>query len=473
MPARTNVREQPYSLRRRIAWRLLPPLVLLLAVNAAWSLKGARDAANRAYDHVLSASLRNIAGSVHATGGKISADIPYAALDISDEEIQGRIYYAIVSPDGTLLTGYDDLRYPFPLVLSETPRMVDMQYRQQTVRLGMLSKRLYDPELTGGDTVTVLFAETTEARNRLAFDLFMEAVRPQLLLIGVGLVLVLIVLNYTFRPLLDLRDSIRQRAEEDLTPVSQANVPNELHPLIDAINFHMARLGRMLQARRRFLADAAHQIRTPLTVLSTQAEYGQRLNDPEEMRHTFAGLLDCIRSTRRMANQMLSMARAEPANGLLRNPAILDFCELSREVAGELANVALRKHIDLAFESPDAPVFISGDATLLHEMVANLVDNALRYTPEGGHVTLSIREDAKEVTLCVVDDGPGIPVSERDKVFQRFYRILGQGSTEGSGLGLAIVREICLAHRGKIELSTGPDNHGLKVEVSFPAARRP
>lgn len=464
----TEVPLRRFSLRKRVAWRLIPPLAIILLLNAFWAYTSAMDAANRAYDRSLTASLKSIAESIHATGGLISVDIPYSALDIFEEGVQERVYYSIIGPGGVRLTGYDDLLPPLSKRRVDEPVVMDMTYRQQPIRLASLSKRLYDPELIGGDTVTVLFAETTEARTRLAFSLFMESLRPQLLLIAAGLLLVIIVLKSAFRPLVELRDSIRQRNEEELTPVSPSNVPNELLPLIDAINYHMARLERLLQARRRFLADAAHQIRTPLTVLGAQAEYGQRQSDPEEMRRTFASLIDTIRSTRRMANQMLTLARAEPANGLIQDFARLDFAELVRDAAGELAMLAQKKNIDLSFEGSTEPVFIEGNATMLREMVSNLVDNALRYTHDNGHVTLDIATADQSLVLRIVDDGPGVPEAERGKVFQRFYRILGHGDAEGSGLGLAIVREICWAHRGRITLGEGTDGHGLAVEITLP-----
>jgi two-component system sensor histidine kinase TctE len=465
----TEIPRRQFSLRKRVAWRLVPPLVIILLLNAVWSYKSAMDAADRAFDRSLTASLKSIAESIHATGGEISVDIPYSALDVLEEGVQERVYYAIIGYGGRRITGYTDLHPPASIAGSEEPVVMDYFYREQPVRLASMAKRLYDPELAGGDTVTVLFAETKDARTRLAHGLFMETVRPQLLLIAVGFILVVIVLKGAFRPLLDLRDTIRQRKEEDLTPVPPSNVPNELVPLIDAINFHMARLGRLLQARRRFLADAAHQIRTPLTVLGAQAEYGQRQSDPEEMRRTFASLFDTIRSTRRMANQMLTLARAEPANGLIQEFARLDFAELVCDVAGELATLAQKKGIDLSFEGSAVPAFVDGNATMLREMVSNLIDNALRYTQDGGHVTLDVARTERTVELRVVDDGPGIPEAEREKVFQRFYRILGHGDSGGSGLGLAIVREICWAHRGRIALGTGKDGGGLVVEISLPA----
>lgn len=268
-----------------------------------------------------------------------------------------------------------------------------------------------------------------------------------------------------------MRDSIRQRKDEDLTPVSPSNVPNELLPLIDAINYHMGRLGKLLQSRRRFLADAAHRSAPPLTRYWAPGRNGQRQGDPEEMRRTFASVVGTIRSTHRMANQMLTLARAEPANGQIQEAVRLDFAGLVCEAAGELAMLAQKKNIDLSVEGSTLSVFIDGNATMLKEMVSNVVDNALRYTPEHGHVTLEIAAAETAVVLRIVDDGPGIPEAERDKVFQRFYRILGHGDADGSDLGLAIVREICWAHRGQITLGDGKAGHGLAVEIILPAAR--
>jgi len=472
MPARPAARS--FSLRKRVAWWLTPPLVVILLLNAFWFYRGAIDAANRAYDRSLIASLKSIAESIHSIGGNITVDLPYSALEISEEGVQERVYYAIIGPDGTRLTGYDDLPLPAVKANFDEPIIADLNFREQAIRLAGLSKRLYDPELVGGDAVTVLFAETTEARKRLAFSLFLDSLRPQFLLIIGGLLLLIIVLKSAFRPLLDVRNTIRQRKGDDLTPVSPRNVPNELLPLVDAVNHHMSRLENLLQARRRFLADAAHQMRTPLTVLGTQAEYGQRQNAPDEMRRTFASLAKTIRGTQRMTNQMLTLARAEPANGLIQDFSRLDFADLVCDVAGDLAPLALKKKIDLSFDAPLRPAIIDGNATMLREMVSNLVDNAVRYTHDNGSVALSVAVSEQQVIFRVTDNGPGIPETEREKVFQRFYRILGQCDMEGSGLGLAIVREICRAHRGEIQLSgvdTPSGGAGLVVQITLPAAK--
>jgi two-component system sensor histidine kinase TctE len=185
------------------------------------------------------------------------------------------------------------------------------------------------------------------------------------------------------------------------------------------------------------------------------------------MRRTFESMLATVRSTRRMADQMLSLSHAEAASVLILEPAPLDLTELARDIALELAPVALKRRIELAFEAT-GPAPLTGNAAMLHEMIANLVDNAIRYSPPDTSVVIATGARDGAVVLAVSDEGPGIPADERDKVFSRFYRILGQGDTGGSGLGLAIVREICLAHRGRITLRDGDGGRGLCVEVELP-----
>ena len=462
------------SLRLRLAGWLVPSLLAILLLSAVWSYNRAILAANHAYDRSLTTAIKGIAENIHATDGRISVDIPYSALDLVDEDVQERIFYAVLAADGTTLTGYDDLRLPTWIPAGKADlRMVDTRFRDHAVRLAVMNKRLYDPALSGGDTVTVLFAETTEARTQMALRLFFDSLRWQILLVVAAMVVLMFLLSSSLRPLLELSEAVRQRRPEDLTPVPVTDVPSEARPLIDAINAHIARLVHMLQARRRFLADAAHQIRTPLAVLGTQAEYGGRQDDPEEMRRTFQGMQGSIRSTRHLANQMLTLARAEQAEHLLQAREQVDFPDLVRDVAGDFALLAVQKEIDLAYESDGAGLMVAGNATMLRAAVTNLIDNALRYTPRGGHVTLEVRRREDDAVLAVCDDGPGIPPDEREKVFSRFYRVLGNRDSEGSGLGLCIVREIAQAHGGKVDLADGPGGLGLRVELCLPLSSDP
>jgi two-component system sensor histidine kinase TctE len=456
-----------FSLRRRVAGWLLPPLLILAVINAVFSYLAALEAVNHAYDRSLTASIRSIAERVHSLEGEISVDVPYSAFETFEVGVQESIFYAVIGPRGQLVTGYEDLAAPAEVPGDGQLLFAATAFRGAPVRLAAMKKRLYDPVLAGGDAVTIVFAETTGSRTALARELFFDSLRRQFLLIALGAVMLVLALGSAFRPLVALRDAVRDRADEDLTPVPSANVPSEVRPLIAAINHHMERLSAMVEARRRFLADAAHQIRTPLAVLTTQAEFGARQADPGEMRRTFESMLATVHSTRRMANQMLALSRAETANVLVLEQAPLDMTELARDIALELAPVALKQRIELAFEAT-GPAPLTGNAAMLREMIANLVDNAIRYSPPDTHIVIATgaRDDA--VVLAVEDEGPGIPPEERDKVFGRFYRILGHGETDGSGLGLAIVREICLAHHGRITLRDGAGGRGLHVEVELP-----
>lgn len=456
------------SLRRRVTVWLLPPLVLLLAVNAVLSYRSALEAANLAYDRSLWASIKSIGERSYMRNGEVVVDLPHSALEIFAEGAQERVFYAVIGPDGSLLTGYPDIPVPQPLAAEGVVKTADAIYKGDAVRTGVMRKRLYDPAVKGDDSILVLVAETTETRTDLARHLFFDSLRRQLALIGLGVLLVLVALGTAFRPLLRLRDTIRKRSEEDLTPVAPEHVPSEIRPLIDAINHHMARLSAMLEARKRFLADAAHQLRTPLTVLGTQAEYGLRQDEPEEMRRTLVGIGRSIRSAQRLTNQMLALSRAEAVNGLIRERSRLDFADLVREVALELSSLALRRQIDLAYEGLRGGLMVAGNDSMLREMVANLIDNAIRYTPTGGQVTVIVAREADEAVTVIRDSGPGIPEAEREKVFQRFYRSLDQSDTEGSGLGLAIVREICAAHAGRVTFDPGPGGRGLAFTVRLP-----
>lgn len=461
------------SLRRRVLAWLLPPLAVLLLINALFTYRSALDAVNQAYDRTLTASVRAIGERTHSLAGQIQVDIPYAAFEGFEDDAAERIFHAVFDPAGGLVTGYADLRPPQLPDDSGTVRIFDLPYAGETVRMAAMRKRLYDPALTGGDAVLIVFAETTGARRALARELFVASLQRQSLLVAVGAVLVLVALGTAFRPLLRIRDHIRGRDEEDLTPVRLERVPSEVAPLVDAINHHMERLSAMLAARRRFLADAAHQIRTPLAVLTTQAEYGLRQTDPEEMLETFASLLRSTRAARRLANQMLTLSRAEAVNGVIGERAPFDLAGLVKEVAMELAPLALNRDIDLAYEGIGHALTMDGNAPMLREMVSNLVDNAIRYSPPDSAVTVAVAAFADQAVVSVCDQGPGIPEAERERVFHRFYRILGRGDSEGSGLGLAIVREIALAHGGRVGLRDGAGGRGLCVEVELPLGGAP
>jgi len=239
--------------------------------------------------------------------------------------------------------------------------------------------------------------------------------------------------------------------------------------MIRAMNDLLARLGTAISTQQRFIADAAHQLRTPIAGLKTQTELALRESQPGNVHDILRQLLTATEQSTRLVNQLLSLARAEP--GARREHPIerLDLARLARDTTTEWVPRALVRHIDLGYDSEGGTAWIEGDSFLVRDMLGNLLDNAIRYTQHGGQVTVRVTEGMDAVVLTVEDNGPGIPEQERERVFERFYRVLGTG-TEGCGLGLAIVREIALSHRAKVTLAAGAGGQGTVARVAFPRA---
>ena len=254
----------------------------------------------------------------------------------------------------------------------------------------------------------------------------------------------------------------------DLTPVSDAGLQSEVRPLIQAMNQHAGRMERMIAARLKFITDAAHQVRTRLSILRTQVEYGQRLDEVAAMRSVLAGAQANVEETSRFFTQLMVLAHAEANLAPPSEQARCDLAALAHALALEWVGEARAKQINLGFEGPESGAFVRGQSVLLRELVTNLLDNAIRYTHAGGSVTLRVNVSADQVLLEVEDNGPGIAQSERARAFERFYR---GAEGEGSGLGLAIAYEICRSHGARIELASPQSGDGLLVRVSLPRDR--
>jgi len=468
------------SLRQRVVRWLLPAVALLLLANAWYGQRNARETVNRAYDRGLVSSAHLIAERTYSNHGEVVVDLPYSALDVLGDGANERVFYGVYWPDGEVITGYEDLPRPPPS--TQDTVISDGVYRGEAVRVIVVRKRLYDTEQLNASSVLVVVAETVDARQALSHELLLDGLRSQGLLVLVSVLVILVIITRAVQPLTRVGAAFVSRRDDDLTPVSTQGIPSEVRPLIDAVNHHMQRIEAMLQARKRFLADAAHQLRTPLAVLRTQIDYGLRQQDPAEMHRALEGLGHSVRHTQRLTNQLLSISSAEAINGLSRDRTQVDLVALARDVAFDLSPLAVARHIDLGFEADgmrEAQHTVMGHEPSLREMCVNLLDNALRYTPAGGSVTVALKPGAalsqgsSTVSLSVIDTGPGIPLAERDKVFHRFYRILGHAQVEGSGLGLAIVREIAQAHAAQVVLADGPEGRGLCVTVTLPCGALP
>ena len=455
------------SLQRELLAWLLGPMLLLFVVNSVLGYRIAIATANEAYDRLLLTSVKAIADRVTISGGEISVDIPYVALELFESNIRERIFYRVSAPDGSTLTGYEDLPPPPPGASTTKPTFFRSQYHNESLYQAALYKPLYDQTLQG--LVLIQVGETAESREALSRRILYDSLVPQGLLISFAAVFLVLGVRYALRPLLDLRDSIARRGSTDLTPVDDRSVQGEVRPLIQALNEHTGRIERILSARMNFITDAAHQIRTRLSILRTQVEYGLRLDDPEALRAVLTGAQGILDEAGRFFNQLLVLAHAEAKVIPGLDAEAVDIATLSHSIAIDWVAPARAKQINLGFEGPEAGLVVRGNAVLLAELVANVLDNAIRYTQAGGAVTVRVREEAAAIMVEVEDNGPGIPPAEWTRVFDRFYR-RSSSEVEGSGLGLAIAAEICRSHQSDIGLSTPASGKGLLVTLRFARA---
>jgi two-component system sensor histidine kinase TctE len=284
-------------------------------------------------------------------------------------------------------------------------------------------------------------------------------------MLALAIVLVWLGLHFGLRPLIRLRDAVLGRQPGVLEPLDPGPMPQELGPLVGAMNEYVRRLDEHMAAHGRFVAYASHQLRTALTVLNTQVSFALRNEDAALRQDALQAIRDGVRHGIRLVNQLLTLFMAEAGAHSQSRQTEVDLAEVVERVLEELAALAQSKNIDLGFEQRGSAL-VRGLPSMLHEMVANIVDNAIRYTPPGGTVTAAVVADERRVTLRIEDNGPGIPAEQRERVFERFYR-LHDATPGGCGLGLPIVREIAAASLAKVTLSDPPGGRGLVVSVTF------
>jgi two-component system sensor histidine kinase TctE len=458
------------SLRGELLRWLLIPLALLVALNSVSVYRNALDAADVAYDRSLLASTRALAERVSIRDGKVVADVPYVALDSFETDTLGRIFYKVSGIDGETVSGYDDLPAVPPKVARSEAypalvRFYHADYNGEAVRIAALLQPVYDEKMRG--IVLIQVGETLDARRGLSRKILIDTLVRQAVLVLAVATLVWFAVRLVLRPLMRLKHEVEHRALDDLSDVDQALVHKEVRPLVAAMNGTMSRMQHLIASQRRFIADASHQLRTPLTVLKTQAEMALREDDPQAMREIVRSLAATTDATVHLANRLLTLARIEHGGEASRF-APLSLTAVVRQVGLELAPAAVQRQIDLSLEA-QGDSMIDGQALMVHELVSNLVDNAIRYTPNGGKVALRVVQEDAWVLLEVADSGCGVAAEERDKVFTPFYRVSASFETnpDGTGLGLAIVRDIAQVHQALIALEDA--NPGLKVSVRFPA----
>ncbi|HKW84173.1 MAG TPA: sensor histidine kinase [Burkholderiaceae bacterium] len=450
------------SLRGRLLLWVMLPLVGAVAADAWTSFRYAQGTATDVQDRLLLGSARIIAEQLHYEDGALQPNIPPAALELFESREVDRVYYRVTGSDGQLITGYEELALPRQSLQSEVPVFFGATVRGATVRaVAFLQPVLQD---SGVQDVLVEVAETMNGHAQQTRGLWLRLVSRQLLVVALAALLILFGLHQGFKPLLRLCSAVLERRPGSLHPLGMHAVPIELRPLVDAINQYVQQLEVFANAQQVFIQNAAHQLRTPLTLLATQVGYAVRSDDPAVRDESLRAIRHTVQQAARVVNQLLTLSAAEA-----QQPGELPIEWVSvdgivRSVVEDLAGQAAAKSIDLGFECEAPEVRALANRVAVREIALNLLDNALRYTQPGGIVTCRLEVFPEAVELTVEDNGPGIPRDEWANVFERFYRVHNSDSA-GSGLGLPIVREFAMRMGAEVELTVPQAGHGLAVRV--------
>jgi two-component system, OmpR family, sensor histidine kinase TctE len=454
--------QRPVSLRSGLLLRLGVVLVLLLALDAVASYFTALHFANLVYDRWLIDSTRSLAQAVRVEHGLIQFDLPRVALEIFQFDEVDKTYFKVSSETEGFIGGDAALPDVAPPTIGGL-RLAFVKVHGNQVRLVSTLIAPGRPE----DPVLVTVAETLKKRSTLTREILIGMAAPQIALLAIALLLGRIGVNHGLKPLTDLAAQIESRGQNNLSPVPQSGLPREARVLVARINDLLERLGNAMRAQKRFVADAAHQLRTPLAAVLLHAERAERATDTSTEREALGALHRSVERAARLSAQLLALARADPEAASAIEFKPVDLTALTRSVGEEWVRRALERDIDFGLAVPDHPVLVKGDARLLSEVLSNLIDNALRYGNPGGHVTLMV-ETGETTRLSVQDDGPGIPPEERTRIFERFYRLQNSDS-DGCGLGLSIVDEIARLHNATVEVTSGANDRGSRFSVVFRA----
>lgn len=445
---------------------MLAPLFLLWPMSVAITYVVAQDIANAPFDRSLHNALEILEHQIEWTDPlpRLSLSAP-ARIAMRTRDNEG-IFWKAQIVDGPILSGETALPSP-PLPTSWQPGQT--LYRDESIS-GYNFRLAYtwvESPQKPGTRILLVTAEGTEGRVELANNIIKGVIIPQFLVLPLAVLLVWFGLSRGVAPINALQKRLRSRRPDDLSAIEDTSTPLEITPLVVAMNDLLARLSGNIESQRRFVADAAHQLKTPLAGLRTQAELALKTaHDPQTEQNLHKIVASTERATR-LINQLLLMASAEHPERLERQR--LDVCTLARQVCEQWVPQALESGIDLGYEGPESGVMINGEPILLTEALNNLIDNALRYVPRGGHVTIGVNATLAQVEWFVRDNGPGIAVEDRERIFDRFYRVLGT-SAHGSGLGLAIVKEITQRHMASIRVSDASSDQnatGTQFTITF------
>jgi two-component system, OmpR family, sensor histidine kinase TctE len=457
------------SLRRTLLLVLFPGLLLVVGAELWLTWRTAIDTANAAYDRSLLGAIKAMDANVSTASGGLGVELPYRMLEFFELTANGSVFYRVATEDGLVEIGNADLPPPPKALVTGRPQFSDADYFDEPVRVGSYARTL-DRPLAGHaapQRIVIQVAETLQSRQAFTRTLVWQSLARDLALVTAAGGLLVLAVGWALQPLTRLRSEVQARPAQDLRPISPTGVPADVRPLVEAINHHVERNRQQAEARRRFIDDASHQLRTPLATLTTQVGFALREHDAVQQREALTAIKTQLDETVRQTNQMLALARADSANIAAE---ALDLDNLAQAVTRQWWAEARAGGIDLGLEVSDGCVRVMAQSGLLKEALSNLLHNALRYTPRGGRVTVKVHAAGARCRIEVVDDGPGIPPDELARAGVRFFR--GSNVRQpGCGLGLAIVRSIAERLGGGLRLASGPGGCGLSASIELPSSK--
>ena len=460
------------SLRRTLLTNLVAPAIVLAVVLGVGGMVLIQRVIETTHDRLLDGSVLAIAERVGVEDGELTVDLPQVALGMLESQSHDSIYYSVIYL-GELITGYKDLPLTgFDRLKAGETGHRDGSYRGKPVRIGVQARQVYGrPGL-----VLVAVAETVQARRAVEREMLIGLAVLEAGLIGLIACLGWYAVDRGLRPLGELKREIDARGVHggpNLSPLDLSRVPQEALAPALAVNSLLQRLDLAIELVRRFTADASHQMRTPLAILRTHLDLVRRLGSESPPGQSALNEVDgAINRLERLLRQLVTLARADEQNIAQPVAENVDLNEIAFNVLSERAPQAFARDIDVQFDRFDGRAMIPGNSVLIGELLANLIDNAIRYNRAGGMVLVRTIVDATIARVEVEDTGPGIPEAHLARVFERFYRIPMTNGPEGSGLGLAIVKALSDRLGAEIVLLPGSGGRGLRVSVSFPLARR-
>ncbi|MBN9395346.1 MAG: sensor histidine kinase N-terminal domain-containing protein [Candidatus Melainabacteria bacterium] len=457
------------SIQKELLLWLVVPVALLWIIDAFWAYGLGIHFAEAAFDRELVSSADSVAARIKIVDGRVKVDLPPAAQAILRHDNVDTFYYQVLGTDNRLVHGDKILPLPEkPANLrsgNDAPKLRSVKVGGDVLRLAVIPVK--DEAWQEQEHFIVQVGETTKSRNQLANQLFVSIILPQILIIVLGILALRFGIARGVTPLREMERAIGDRSPQDLRPVQQEKVPLEVHSVVSAINDLLSRLGLERSKQQRFVSNAAHQLRTPLAVLKAYTTHGLGLEDKEQLKSVVAQIDQGLDRTTRMVNQLLALAKSEHEDGERK---LVDLKFLISDIIAELIGRAVVKNIEITFDCPDDQVMIEGDKNLLEQLVVNLIDNALKYTPQGGRILVKLSRPEQQqnadqnspspsklsVELSVSDTGPGIAPEFQKNVFERFFRVPGaQG--DGSGLGLSIVQEVARSHKALVSCQSPGD----------------